>query len=102
MLVGGVANYVKDVLGVSLVTSESAKLESSLQLITLGVAVVAVLVLGSVLGAVGAAVAALISYTVGAILIGVWFLKNSPGVDLKSLVPRRSDLAVAKAMVFAR
>lgn len=102
LLVGGVANYVKDVLGVSLVTSESAKLESSLQLITLGVAVVAVLVLGSVLGAVGAAVAALISYTVGAILIGVWFLKNSPGVDLKSLVPRRSDLAVAKAMVFAR
>ena len=102
LLVAGLANFVRDVLGAFLVNDLSARLESVIQVSTLVVGAAAVLLFGSAFGALGAAVAALVSYSFGAILVLVKYRRAHPEVGLRGLVPRGSDISVARAMVVSR
>lgn len=102
LLVAGLANFVRDVLGAFLVNDLSARLESVIQVSTLVVGAAAVLLFGSAFGALGAAIAALVSYSFGAILVLVKYRRAHPEVGLRGLVPRGSDISVARAMVVSR
>jgi O-antigen/teichoic acid export membrane protein len=102
LLLAGLANYIRDVLGVFLVTGDFARTESSLQIVTLAVAVAAVLLLGWQFGAIGASVATLLAYTTSAALVVSKYRGSRPEARLHLLIPRRADAKNARALVFAR
>lgn len=102
LLLAGLANYVRDVLGVFLVTGSSARTESMVQLVTLVVGVAGVLGFGWKFGAVGASLAAVISYSIGAILVFARYRATIDGASVSNLIPRMADVRHAQDLVFNR